>query len=363
MNTSTAHIEHKTQFTRSSIEENSIKVKMKFVPFLCAESLPRCQGCSGVIFDRFILKLGHDSERHTCWHANCLVCSDCRITLTIKCYLRNGQPYCKDDFYKRFAKTKCANCEQGIAPTAIVRRAQDNVYHLQCFNCILCKRALNTGDEFYLMEDNKLVCKADYEAAKQRGKSRMLIPAAEEVIIAIAVQPNYCLCVCICVRMRKAFAITFSASSNEVQIGIKTKQLETLKNAYNSSPKPARHVREQLSHDTGLDMRVVQVWFQNRRAKEKRLKKDANSGQLGKSGVLSNANSHGSSPGQRSLSSANRNIWPNNQPLTPTTDTMPPSNASSTILANETSTSCSSWFEDPIMDSSDDDSLLSGQQY
>ncbi|NXM58408.1 LHX3 protein, partial [Illadopsis cleaveri] len=53
------------------------------------------------------------------------------------------------------------------------------------------------------------------------------------------------------------------------------KQLETLKNAYNNSPKPARHVREQLSSETGLDMRVVQVWFQNRRAKEKRLKKDA----------------------------------------------------------------------------------------
>lgn len=74
---------------------------------------------------------------------------------------------------------------------------------------------------------------------------------------------------------------------------ITAKQLETLKTAYNNSPKPARHVREQLSQDTGLDMRVVQVWFQNRsvnclrlwdflvkvnlyrRAKEKRLKKDA----------------------------------------------------------------------------------------
>ena len=56
---------------------------------------------------------------------------------------------------------------------------------------------------------------------------------------------------------------------------ITAKQLEALKRAYNESPKPARHVREQLSAETGLDMRVVQVWFQNRRAKEKRLKKDA----------------------------------------------------------------------------------------
>lgn len=52
----------------------------------------------------------------------------------------------------------------------MVRRAQDFVYHLQCFACIICGRQLNTGDEFYLMEDRKLVCKPDYEAAKAKGK-------------------------------------------------------------------------------------------------------------------------------------------------------------------------------------------------
>lgn len=70
--------------------------------------------------------------------------------------------------YRRFG-TKCAACQQGIPPTQVVRRAQDFVYHLHCFSCIVCKRQLATGDEFYLMEDSRLVCKADYETAKQRG--------------------------------------------------------------------------------------------------------------------------------------------------------------------------------------------------
>ena len=34
---------------------------------------------------------------------------------------------------------------------------------------------------------------------------------------------------------------------------ITARQMEVLKNAYKTSPKPARHVREQLAADTGID--------------------------------------------------------------------------------------------------------------
>ncbi|XP_040180063.1 LIM/homeobox protein Lhx3 isoform X1 [Rana temporaria] len=194
------------------------------------KEIPLCAGCNQHIVDRFILKV---LDRH--WHSKCLKCNDCQIQLTEKCFSRGDSVYCKDDFFKRFG-TKCAACQQGIPPTQVVRRAQEFVYHLHCFSCIICKRQLATGDEFYLMEDSRLVCKADYETAKQREAE---------------------------------------STAKRPRTTITAKQLETLKNAYNNSPKPARHVREQLSSETGLDMRVVQVWFQNRRAKEKRLKKDA----------------------------------------------------------------------------------------
>ena len=42
---------------------------------------------------------------------------------------------------------------------------------------------------------------------------------------------------------------------------IKAKQLETLKAAFAATPKPTRHIREQLAQETGLNMRVIQVGF------------------------------------------------------------------------------------------------------
>ncbi|XP_043275864.1 LIM/homeobox protein Lhx3 isoform X4 [Venturia canescens] len=209
----------------------------KNIPEVLLSTIPKCGGCQEAILDRYVLRV---LER--CWHARCLTCRDCGARLTNKCFAKNGHVFCKDDFYKRFG-TKCAGCGQGLAPSEVVRRAQELVYHLTCFSCALCSRQLDTGDQYYLMEDRKLVCKPDYEA-----KAKELADGG---------------------------SIDGEPPNKRPRTTITAKQLETLKLAYNNSPKPARHVREQLSQDTGLDMRVVQVWFQNRRAKEKRLKKDA----------------------------------------------------------------------------------------
>ncbi|XP_012226252.1 LIM/homeobox protein Lhx3 isoform X2 [Linepithema humile] len=220
-----------------NLEERRIKTPSRFT--IKEEStIPKCGGCQEVILDKYVLRV---LER--CWHARCLTCRDCGARLTDKCFARNGHVFCKDDFFKRFG-TKCAGCGQGLAPSQVVRRAQELVYHLTCFSCALCSRQLDTGDEFYLMEDRKLVCKPDYEQAKAK-------------------------------ELADGGSIDGDQPNKRPRTTITAKQLETLKLAYNTSPKPARHVREQLSQDTGLDMRVVQVWFQNRRAKEKRLKKDA----------------------------------------------------------------------------------------
>lgn len=45
---------------------------------------------------------------------------------------------------------------------------------------------------------------------------------------------------------------------------IKAKQLEVLKTAFSQTPKPTRHIREQLAKETGLSMRVIQVKCEHR---------------------------------------------------------------------------------------------------
>lgn len=52
---------------------------------------------------------------------------------------------------------------------------------------------------------------------------------------------------------------------------ITAQQLKILKSVYLLTPRPDLSERHRISNMTGLDMRVVQVWFQNRRAKERRL--------------------------------------------------------------------------------------------
>ena len=64
----------------------------------------------------------------------------------------------------------------------------------------------------------------------------------------------------------RALLLTLSIHS------LKAKQLEVLKTAFSQTPKPTRHIREQLAKETGLSMRVIQVWFQNKRSKERRMK-------------------------------------------------------------------------------------------
>ncbi|NXH77042.1 LHX1 protein, partial [Hydrobates tethys] len=115
-----------------------------------------CAGCERPILDRFLLNV-----LDRAWHIKCVQCCECKCNLTEKCFSREGKLYCKNDFFRRFG-TKCAGCSQGISPSDLVRKARNKVFHLNCFTCMVCNKQLSTGEELYIIDENKFVCKEDY---------------------------------------------------------------------------------------------------------------------------------------------------------------------------------------------------------
>ncbi|CAI5644131.1 LIM/homeobox protein Lhx1 [Oreochromis niloticus] len=234
----------------------------------------QCASCEKPILDRFLLKV---LDRP--WHIKCVQCCDCKCSLTEKCFSREGKLYCKNDFFRKFG-TKCAGCAQGILPSDLVRRAKSKVFHLNCFTCVMCNKQLSTGEELYILDEFKFVCKEDYE--NNSGKDTILLSVttcSDPSLSPDSQDPQDD-----GKDSENGHLSDKDTCSNEndeqsavgkrrgPRTTIKAKQLETLKAAFAATPKPTRHIREQLSRETGLNMRVIQVWFQNRRSKERRMK-------------------------------------------------------------------------------------------
>ncbi|KAH9501397.1 LIM/homeobox protein Lhx1 [Dermatophagoides farinae] len=72
--------------------------------------------------------------------------------------------------------TKCSGCSQGILPTDLVRRARNKVFHIKCFTCIVCRKQLSTGEQLYILEENRFVCEKDYINNRQQHQQQQQQP-------------------------------------------------------------------------------------------------------------------------------------------------------------------------------------------
>ncbi|KAG9352346.1 hypothetical protein JZ751_020759 [Albula glossodonta] len=196
-----------------------------------------CVGCGSQIHDQYILRVSPDLE----WHAACLKCADCNQYLdeTCTCFVRDGKTYCKRDYARLFG-IKCAKCNLGFSSSDLVMRARDNVYHIECFRCSVCSRQLLSGDEFSL-RDEELLCRADHSLLMERSS------------VGSPISPGH------------------MHSNRSLHLAVlNEKQLHTLRTCYNANPRPDALMKEQLVEMTGLSPRVIRVWFQNKRCKDKK---------------------------------------------------------------------------------------------
>ncbi|NWI96928.1 LMX1A factor, partial [Pitta sordida] len=157
----------------------------------------------------------------------------------------------------RLFQTKCSSCLKAIGPSELIMRVLENVYHVQCFSCCECERRLQRGDEFVLKE-GQLLCRSDYEKEKEMLSS--ISPAPTES----GEGPGWSWD-----GGRETWGgagrgrcgMGWVGPTGPLPGGIESQQSSFF----------LAQVRETLAAETGLTVRVVQVWFQNQRAKVKKI--------------------------------------------------------------------------------------------
>ncbi|VDM58192.1 unnamed protein product [Angiostrongylus costaricensis] len=166
------------------------------------------------------------------FHECCLRCVTCNQNLSNNptCFSKDGRLYCREDHSILFGRF-CARCHGALASRDLVFRCQHATYHQHCFSCFYCH--VHDGETVpYVYEHDQRISVAgapamfDFETSESSRKT----PKRPRTILNAT--------------QRKQF-----------------------KAAFEKSAKPCRKIREQLAKETGLSARVVQVWFQNQRAK------------------------------------------------------------------------------------------------
>ncbi|XP_041915702.1 ISL LIM homeobox 1b [Alosa sapidissima] len=215
-----------------------------------------CAGCGHQILDRFFLRVFPDME----WHTACLKCAECKKSLdgAGTCFVKDGRTLCKEDYYRLYG-INCGKCKKVFSKDDLVMRTCKKIYHFDCFRCESCNCHLLPGDEFH-MRDGHLLCTAEHDVfetptEERNGHSENISNVKELSHLDVG-------------SLKRT--PTPLQRTTRVRTVLSKKQLHMLQTCYSANPRPDALVKEQLVEMTGLSSRVIRVWFQNKRCKDKK---------------------------------------------------------------------------------------------
>ena len=234
----------------------------------------QCAGCKTEITTASLVLVGEDST----YHESCLTCSSCLLPLTSSCYLSQGRLYCREDFIN-LSRPACSSCGVKFLESEEVRSLGGERFHLDCFQCQSCSLRLEKGMKVGRDSEGRILCQEHYHSLQSprvcpespdKSENEESDKENEEKETELDGEGD---------GDGDGEGEGEGDDKKECKDGkrrgprtnITAKQLEMLKNVFNTNPKPTRLMREQLAKDTSLSMRVIQVWFQNKRSKEKRM--------------------------------------------------------------------------------------------
>ncbi|CAO4386330.1 unnamed protein product [Caenorhabditis nigoni] len=267
----------------SSTPDTMISKPLK-VPKPEPKEINHCSFCKFAIVDKEISVL-----EGKYYHHRCLRCAMCDMTFDFndKCYVRDGSFLCRADHAKRYQKC-CRKCEQPLNREDMVMRAKEMIYHNSCFVCFLCTKKLNTGDFYTVSPEGHLYCQAHYAVPTQV----LLEEPKPTTVSAIASPPKTTPPTAVILPLSSTSpapeaparepSTEAEASTDEdgssnghqrnkrMRTSFKHHQLRAMKSYFALNHNPDAKDLKQLAVKTNLTKRVLQVWFQNARAKFRR---------------------------------------------------------------------------------------------
>ncbi|KAJ8270291.1 hypothetical protein GJAV_G00112610 [Gymnothorax javanicus] len=229
---------------------------LQSVPSVNQEKPALCAGCGGKISDRYYL-LAVDKQ----WHLRCLKCCECKLALEseLTCFAKDGSIYCKDDYY---SKTLTTGDHFGMRDNLVYCRVHfetllQGEYHPQLNYTELAAKGGGLALPFF-----------NGTGPVQKGRPRKRKSPAMGVDIGSynsGCNENEA-----DVLDRDQQPYSSSQKTKRMRTSFKHNQLRTMKSYFAINHNPDAKDLKQLAQKTGLTKRVLQVWFQNARAKFRR---------------------------------------------------------------------------------------------